>query len=193
MTEELAPWRTILQRALHRNRSNAFSRYFQIATIDIEGKPRNRTVVFRGFVDDSNSIKIVTDTRSEKFEHLQKNPHAEICWYFTKSREQFRLQGTVDLICVDDEANQQLRQQAWEKLSNNAQEQFYWAYPAKPVTDTFFTAKPFQESSSPIDNFCLLIFQPIQVDHLELKGDPQNRFIYSLNDDRTWSKGEVNP
>ena len=193
MTEYLAPWRTVLQRALHRNRSQVFSRYFQLATIDTEGKPSNRTVVFRGFVDGTNNLKIVTDTRSEKFTHLQHNPHVEICWYFTKTREQFRLQGTIDVITVENEVNQELRQQAWSKLSQNAQKQFFWGDPAEPLTEDSFDVSDFAESAPAIDNFCLLIFNPTRVDHLELRGDPQNRCIYSLNNDRSWSQQEVNP
>lgn len=42
-------WRTLLQAALHRNRSDAGVRYLQLATVDPWGHPRNRTVVFRGF------------------------------------------------------------------------------------------------------------------------------------------------
>ena len=34
-------------------------------------------------------------------EHLQKQPWAEVCWYFTESREQFRLGG--DLIIVGED------------------------------------------------------------------------------------------
>jgi len=94
----LAPWRTHLQRALHRNRSNIFSRYFQLATVSEEGYPTNRTVVFRGFLEKSNTIQIVTDIRSEKFKHLIVNPFVEICWYFSKTREQFRIRGKALLV-----------------------------------------------------------------------------------------------
>ncbi len=98
----LAPWRTYLEKALHKNRSQTFSRYFQLATVNNQGYPTNRTVVFRGFLTDSNSLKIITDIRSEKFAHLQNNPQAEICWYFAKTREQFRIRGKIDLITEVD-------------------------------------------------------------------------------------------
>ncbi|MEO1006929.1 MAG: pyridoxamine 5'-phosphate oxidase, partial [Cyanobacteria bacterium J06638_38] len=44
----LAPWRSLLSGAIHRNRSQPHSRYFQLATVTPEGYPANRTVVFRG-------------------------------------------------------------------------------------------------------------------------------------------------
>jgi pyridoxamine 5'-phosphate oxidase len=45
----LAPWRSALARALHRNRALVYARYFQLATVRADGRPANRTVVFRGF------------------------------------------------------------------------------------------------------------------------------------------------
>ncbi len=48
----LAPWRSLITRALHHNRSLAYSRYVQLATIKENGFPANRTVVFRGFLED---------------------------------------------------------------------------------------------------------------------------------------------
>uniref|UniRef100_UPI0030DDB7BF pyridoxamine 5'-phosphate oxidase family protein n=1 Tax=Cyanothece sp. BG0011 TaxID=2082950 RepID=UPI0030DDB7BF len=85
MTEVLAPWRPILSRALHRNRSLPNARYFQLATINRQGQPTNRTVVFRGFLDNSNQLQIITDSRSEKIHHIHHNSLSEICWYFPQN------------------------------------------------------------------------------------------------------------
>ncbi|MGK7884635.1 MAG: pyridoxamine 5'-phosphate oxidase, partial [Crocosphaera sp.] len=70
MTEKLSPWRSILARALHRNRSLPNSRYFQLATVNFEGKPTNRTLVFRGFLNQTNQLQIITDSRSEKINQI---------------------------------------------------------------------------------------------------------------------------
>jgi pyridoxamine 5'-phosphate oxidase len=56
----LAPWRSPLSRALHRDGSKPHSRYFQLATVQANGHPANRTVVFRGFLNDTNQLKIIT-------------------------------------------------------------------------------------------------------------------------------------
>ena len=78
----LAPWRSALSSAIHRNRSQS-SRYFQLATVTAEGYPANRTVVFRGFLDDrQNRLKIITDSRSAKIQDIEHQAVAEICWYF---------------------------------------------------------------------------------------------------------------
>jgi PPOX class probable FMN-dependent enzyme len=97
----LAPWRSLITRALHQNRSLVYSRYLQLATVRENGFPANRTVVFRGFLDDTNQLKFITDIRSEKAEQILKQSAAEVCWYFPNTREQFRISGELILISAD--------------------------------------------------------------------------------------------
>lgn len=195
MVENLAPWRSHLQRALHRNRSHLFSRYLQLATVNERGEPNNRTVVFRGFLEKSNQLQIVTDTRSEKFKDLQINPLGEICWYFAKTREQFRIKGAVKLITENEpeELLSKERIKAWQKLSNSGKEQFSWANPAETrKIDQSLKVVEFDEKI-PLNNFCLLLLNPQKVDHLELRGEPQNRYLYQLNQNNTWIIKSINP
>jgi pyridoxamine 5'-phosphate oxidase len=190
----LAPWRSPLARALHRNRSLVYARYFQLATVRVNGCPANRTVVFRGFLDDTNQLKMVTDARSEKADQIDHNPWSEACWYFPKTREQFRLLGLLTLV-REDCADAQLlkaRTRSWQELSDTAQVQFAWAQPGKPQDDTEFDP-PTPDPTRPLPHFCLLLLNPTHVDHLELKGNPQNRSTYCLNDEHSWSSQFVNP
>ncbi|MBE9113947.1 pyridoxamine 5'-phosphate oxidase family protein, partial [Nodosilinea sp. LEGE 07298] len=127
ITSALAPWRSPLARALHRNRSKPYSRYFQLATVTAEGRPANRTVVFRGFLPDTNSLTVVTDQRSAKVTDIAAHSWAEACWYFTETREQFRLAGPIQVVgAAADSALTEARQKAWDSLSDNARQQFYW-------------------------------------------------------------------
>lgn len=191
----LAPWRSFLSRALHHNRSLVYSRYLQLATIQADGRPRNRTVVFRGFEEDSNQLKFITDSRSEKIEQISQNPWAEACWYFPNSREQFRLLGC--LTCVgngdSDETLSQARQRTWESLSDAARLQFGWPSPKKERAEpsAFTPAAP--NPTQPLENFCLLLLDPVEVDHLQLRGEPQNRTLYRLQDSTDWLIEDVNP
>lgn len=191
----LAPWRSPLQRALHRNRSQSHSRYLQLATVTPELKPANRSIVFRGFLPDSNSIQIITDTRSQKFTHLQKQPWAEICWYFTKTREQFRLSGKVTLVTGEYPVLEltKARQNCWHNLSDVTKKQFFWPTPGQPVKNEQNHLDIDTTRIEPPANFCLLLLNPEKVDHLELKGEPQNRYLYQLNDDQTWLLKQINP
>jgi pyridoxamine 5'-phosphate oxidase len=191
-----APWRSPLARALHLNRSLPYARYLQLATVRLDGRPANRTVVFRGFLDNSDRLKFVSDTRSEKFAQIEAQPWAEACWYFPKTREQFRITGTLKAIASDspDPELQQARISSWQELSDSARLQFAWAHPGqlRAADDTFNPPAPSAEV--PLPHFCLLLLEPVQVDRLELRGDPQNRTIHTwLEGDRTWSTQAVNP
>ncbi|QLE55550.1 Npun_F5749 family FMN-dependent PPOX-type flavoprotein [Nostoc sp. TCL26-01] len=192
----LAPWRSAIAHALHRNRSLVYARYLQLATVKANGHPANRTVVFRGFLADTNQLKFVTDARSDKVDQIQQQPWAEACWYFPKTREQFRLTGHLNLVTSDESQPhlQPARIAMWQELSDSARLQFAWPHPGKQrdTAPAAFT-HPAPDSLQPVSNFCLLLLDPIQVDHLELRGEPQNRSIYQLDENQQWFCREVNP
>ena len=193
----LAPWRSPLKSAIHRNRSKPHSRYFQLATVNPEGLPRNRTVVFRGFLDndEQNRFKIITDARSAKIGEIQHQAIAEICWYFTKTREQFRIAGELYLVTNKETDNNLLkaRTNTWQNLSDSARSQFAWPTPAQAAADdSAFAVEP-PDPHSPLENFCLLLLTPQKIDHLQLKGNPQQRCLYIHQQDNTWTTQAVNP
>lgn len=192
----VAPWRSLLAAALHRNRSLVYARYLQLATVRANNRPANRTVVFRGFLEDTNQLKFITDARSEKIDQIQQQPWAEACWYFPNTREQFRISGCLTLVGCDnyDPVLHKARITTWQELSDAARLQFAWADPGKPrVKDPAAFDPPAPDATQPLANFCLLLLDPVQVDHLELKGDPQNRYLYCLNEQQQWSSQEINP
>lgn len=213
-TTVLAPWREPLARALHRNRALAYARYGQLATVGLNGRPANRTVVFRGFRAGGNGLLFVCDRRSQKLPELQRSPWAELCWYFPKTREQFRLGGRVAIAGAGvvgtggGALGEGDRQTAWQSLSDAARESFYWPTPGAARSDpaVFFNLVP--DPEVPPDSFVLLVLEPDQVDHLELRGEPQNRWQYRYSPDPSdsdpsdlasdsdrshWSKRAINP
>jgi PPOX class probable FMN-dependent enzyme len=190
----LAPWQSPLSRALHRNRSLVYARYLQLATVRADGRPANRTLVFRGFLDETNQLKFVTDSRSEKAGQIQHQAWGEICWYFPITREQFRLSGQLTLVGQhSDETLSKARQTAWHELSDAARLQFAWAHPGKPRSEEDSFSPPPPDPAFPLPDFCLLLLEPEQVDHLELRGDPQNRYAYVRDENQRWSTQSVNP
>jgi pyridoxamine 5'-phosphate oxidase len=188
----LAPWRSPLSRALHRNRALANARYVQLATVRPDGRPANRTLVFRGFLD--SALKFVTDRRSEKPGQIQHQPWGEICWYFPKTREQFRLLGELTVVTEEypDPELLKARRMLWHDLSEGGRSQFAWAHPgqSRDAEDSF--TQPAPDPLNPLPQFCLLLLEPTQVDHLELRGDPQNRYLY-VKDGEEWLTQSVNP
>ena len=189
----LPPWRLSLAGALHRNRSLVYSRYLQLATVRLDNRPANRTVVFRGFLEPTNQLKFITDSRSQKIEQIHHNNWAEACWYFPNTREQFRLLGQLTLISETDTLLKTARQATWHDLSDAAKSQFYWPESRQPKSDSTAFLPPEMISREPPSNFYLLLLEPQEVDHLELKGEPQNRTIYSYNSEQGWLQESVNP
>ncbi|MEM6451567.1 MAG: Npun_F5749 family FMN-dependent PPOX-type flavoprotein [Cyanobacteria bacterium P01_D01_bin.105] len=205
--EALAPWRVFLSRALHRNRAVPFSRYLQLATLRANGRPANRTVVFRGFLNQTNHLMFISDLRSEKTLQIQQNPNAEACWYFTKTREQFRLSGQLTLVTAHDEDDEHktpsplqiARQQIWQNISDNARIQFAWPQPKTgrentPANAFHPTPPDAPDELTPPETFTLVLLSPDYIDHLELRGNPQNRHIYQKGSGtQEWNISNVNP
>ncbi len=195
----LPPWRSIISGALHRNRSLPASRYLQLATVDHRGRPANRTVVFRGWRDPESQLQFVTDGRSalreaagtSKAEEIANNPWAEVCWYFTKTREQFRIAGKLQLIDAQSVECQPERQAAWTQMSDAGKVQFYWPLPGDMRTKDEEFREP-ELTLEPATDFCLLLLSPVMVDRLELRGNPQSRSRYCLLGDE-WSIEFTNP
>lgn len=190
----LAPWRSPLTRALDHN-PQPLARYLQLATVRANGRPANRTVVFRGFLEDTDQLKFAIDARSQKVDQIALQLWAEACWYFPETREQFRITGSLTLVQADypDSALQQARQSTWQELSNAARLQFAWPHPGKPRADAAAFEPPPPNAVEPLPHFCLLLLLPVQVDHLELRGEPQNRWLYDRNSEQAWSTQAINP
>lgn len=195
MSDSISSWRSRLAGALHRHRNLPHSRYLQLATVRPDGRPANRTVVFRGFLEGSDRLQIVTDARSEKWAQIRENPWGEGCWYFPKTREQFRLSGQLTLVdaACGDVSLQLKRQEAWTKLSDAARTGFALPPPGQPRAEALAFDVPVPHGIEPLPQFCLLLLDPDWVDLLQLRSEPQNRWIYRRQRDLTWSVSWVNP
>ncbi|ODV93766.1 hypothetical protein PACTADRAFT_51521 [Pachysolen tannophilus NRRL Y-2460] len=80
--------------------------HFSFATVDSHGSPHVRTVVFRSFLFDNSKTNVLTfctDKRMKKYKELYENCKFEACFYFSKSKKQFRFSGIAKII---DEENQ---------------------------------------------------------------------------------------
>eukprot|EP00850_Spirogloea_muscicola_P009082 SM000050S17007 [mRNA] locus=s50:300956:302927:- [translate_table: standard] len=190
----VAPWQALLNEAMEANSAVKHSKYSQLATVRHDGKPANRTVVFRGYADGSERLQFTVDIRSQKVEEIQENCWVELCWYFTESWEQFRLLGQLELVGPShpDAAKLNLREQAWKESSSKSLAQFAGPQPKDPRADDDAFVKEIDSSTDPLDTFGLLMLQPIQVDYLYLKKN--QRLLFQKEDiDGQWSQQDVNP
>jgi pyridoxamine 5'-phosphate oxidase len=180
-------WLERLKIAVKKNRGDAHNRYLQLATIGVDGNPRVRMVVFRGFSDADASLFIVTDARSTKIGELTLSSSVEASWYFTKTREQYRFTCNAVLYTpMNDPASH--RGRLWSALSEPAQLQFFWRSPGLPVGEGDTLDR---RGDDPPDNFVAVELLPRRVDHLVL-GKTQSRTI-SERFNEAWSDTPVNP
>ena len=87
-------WKENIKRSIGKSRKVRGGNYVQIATVDANNNPRNRTVVFRGWLPLNNgkeAMKMITDSRSEKVKHIQLNNKCEmVCRkYYTRHNYQY--------------------------------------------------------------------------------------------------------
>jgi PPOX class probable FMN-dependent enzyme len=193
MPEDL--WRPSLDLALHRNQQSPLARFVQLATIRKNDRPAVRTVVFRGFLNDTHKLTFATDVRSVKSSEIEHNPWAEACWYFHLTREQFRLGGTLSLVrsADQDAALRQARVSVWREMSDESRITYTWPDPSRPREQlTPFPTLP-PDPEQPLEHFGLLVLEVREVDHLELQGNPQHRWKYVRDAHGRWSGIEINP
>lgn len=182
-------WRMSLTKSLHKTRSTPESRYFQLATADKAGVPYCRTVVYRGLTDD-NMLIVISDTRSEKYTQLVEQPQAHGCWYFAKTREQYRFTMTASVLTATE--NSTLITEQWARLSDAGKKQFLWGEPRTPRND----GAPLQvegDYAAVPAHFCVLMFAVEKVDYLNLRGTPQYRELHYKNEQGNWLSQSVIP
>ncbi|KAL5540041.1 hypothetical protein UlMin_021744 [Ulmus minor] len=194
----ITPWKKLLLDALEANAHIKHSSFFQLATVGFNGRPSNRTVVFRGFQENSEKIIINTDCRTRKIEELKHCPFAEICWYFTDSWEQFRINGMIDIIdgSNPDPGKLQQREKSWFASSLKSRLQYLGPNPGLPNLSEEPPKEIFLDSSrGPVDAFCLLVLDPDQVDYLNLKSNQRLSFTSTqiVNGEKSWTSERINP
>jgi PPOX class probable FMN-dependent enzyme len=183
MDKHTPSWKQRLSRSLHVSRSKPESRYFQLATVSAWG-PQIRTVVFRGFGASDDQLCFITDTRSQKYAEIQENPRVSVCWYFAKSREQYRFSGEVSVANYETE----VAKNAWRDLSSNGKQQFLWGEPKTEFLGSRTHKINISEENTELKDipvhFCCMAIHVQTLDYLNLKmeyqGLPQSRELYQL-------------
>ena len=198
-------WRAAVLTAIKKNDKHMpYAKYLQLATVKKDGRPANRSVVFRGFLGESSKVTVVTDLRSSKIKEIEKNAAGEFAWYFPESREQFRIAGDLTVVTKDEESQtlQKDRTDAWGKMSPNGRAQFLWPTPGFPqmenVEKKSQAKQTFEvddalinDAKNAADNFCLVVMDVDEVDHLSLRSN--RRYVHVRDEKGEWGVTEVNP
>jgi len=160
-----------------------------------------------------------TDSRSAKMDEILNNNRGEINWYFATTRDQLRLKGYIHLIpstqysryqaCMDQipERIKQLdleseRRFNWNsKMSPGLRASFTWNQPGTPrhSTEPFTGVKTLDNPQQPeyqvgLDNFVLVLFEPVSVDLVRLGTNPPfSRIQWNKSADACWTQQIVWP
>jgi pyridoxamine 5'-phosphate oxidase len=212
-------WRSLLEVSSNKSRKTRGSNYVQLATFDPEAnQPKCRTVVFRGFqklppdhkyaseLDGKSCVmKMITDIRSHKVKQVEasEDSAAEMVWWFSKTSEQYRVQGKLLFVGGGnflDDGDRELaiaRKEIWGNMSDSAREGFFDEHtPGEPYSGDKKTDLPSGGRDTdgnllpPPDNFLLMLLIPNEVDYLRLTN--MYRQADRLGEDR-WSFERVNP
>lgn len=170
----------------HISSTDPTTKYAQLATLTAEGRPSVRTVVIRQV--SATDLKICTDMRSHKIEGLRRCEWAELCWYFTQPRIQFRITGTVHIADMEEDGRRYL----WDKLSSNAKTSFFAPAPGTAKEDTTEKLEERFDFNEIPDSFALLLFTPTKVDLVNLRKSERRIWEYRDNSEK-WSETDVYP
>lgn len=198
-------WLERIEISIAKSRKIKGGNYVQIATVDENGLPHCRTVVFRGFLKglqkpnglSTLALKMITDMRSEKVTQISSFPACEMVWWFSQSSEQFRISGTLQIISEnsDSEELKTERKQLWGNLSDPGREQFYWYNPG----DSFHSVPAVPTGGrdtegkvlSPPSTFALLLLHPTSVKYLRLSDNLA--LLEEVSSQGDWLTKRVNP
>ena len=187
MTEAETPvWLHQLKRAIRGNRRDAHNRYVQFATLGLDGKPRVRMFVVRGYALSEAAFFIITDARSEKVEELAQCPDVEVSWYVTQTRGQFRRQCSAVTHSHGTDADLH-RDPLWKGLSDATKAQLFWPEPGLPSGE----GQSLEIMMHPPETFTVIECSPQRVDHLVL-AKIQRRTLFDLTASG-WTEVSVNP
>ncbi|CAK9000302.1 Transmembrane protein 87B [Durusdinium trenchii] len=157
------------------------------------------------------ALMVITNANAEKMRCIaaDRPAFAEVCWWFTKSREQYRIAGQLQAVTTneEDEVLRDLRVRAWKNLSDKAREQFFW-----PVPRTRLPPDPEVQFESlcgeipqggrdkdkdgkilpPPDSFVLLLLWPDQCKYLDLGSNWAQEDVWDQSA-QTWTTKRVAP
>ena len=174
-------WRQRLKASQSKEGNLASNRWIQLANVSENNQPRVRTVVFRGWLDNSTML-IYTDKRSEKYEDLKNNDNIEVLWLFFRTKSQYRFKGRISELKDNDKY--------WDNLFNRSKDQWFWPSPGKVIDQKNDISLIDNKLAKP-NNFSVLKIKINEVDLLKLEKPLHKRYIWKKID--KWKCIEVNP
>lgn len=182
-------WISRLEKSLQQTRGIPESRYFQMATCNDQSLPQVRTLVLRELDNENQFLYAYSDLRTEKIAEIRLRSDCALCWYFAATREQYRITCKAKIITLDSEPERLYA--CWQSMSDHGKKQYFWGQPKTPLEDKQLLNNA-GVSTKPPAHFCLIAFDPSEVDYLALKSSPHQR-VLSIKDKKGWISRAVVP
>lgn len=181
---DIPEWRRLIQSALADEENVHTATYCQLATVDLFGHPRVRTMVWRGFDELDHALLMCTDAQSSKCDQLSNDDKAEIAWYLTDARQEFRFSGFMQCLNAKNDEHR-LRSLVWSQLSDKAKTSFLDNLIANKLidrndNDAAVLASNVAHLNVP-DEFTVLKFHPKSVTRLDLRSEPHAHHSWQLD------------
>lgn|GEM_PF-135450 len=160
-------------------------RYPVLSTVSADNWPEARILVLRDAIKSTSRLIFYTDSRSPKVEQIRKNRHAILVFYNNKKKVQLRIKGLVNTLQSS---------QKHQNYFNNIVQTELKDYRSTQPPGTVKTSEEISYLSKEVakDNFCVIEFEAIDIDYLQLSRDEHKRINFKYEKDR-WVSEEIVP
>lgn len=141
-----------------------------LATVGLDGRPRARTVVLRGFDVAARALRVHTDVRSDKVAEVREDPRVSFAFYDVGARLQVRVEARASVHIGDETAAA-----AWARSSPMARA----CYAGDEVPGALLLAPPAERPAGEGDFalFCVLLCRFESLDILSLRATGHRRVL----------------
>lgn len=161
------------------NRKHPFHLCFLSTINNLTGFPDSRTVVLRKIDRDSFTLRVHTDSRSEKIHHIKSCQNTHLLFYNQKAKLQVRIRSIGKE--VEDE---QLKKEVWSQAQEISQRCYYVPHSPSTEINTPFLNSEIDSTDQNLGFkvFSILEFKPFELDILELNYEGHLRASLKVND-----------
>ncbi|SMO70908.1 Pyridoxamine 5'-phosphate oxidase [Gracilimonas mengyeensis] len=176
-----AAWKKVLQQVQTANEDPGHSfRYMDLATVDAENQPVQRTVVLRDF-DGKKTFSIFTDARSRKVKHIQGNDQVSLLFYDDDTKLQLSVQGKATLL-----TNGEKWERYWKEAGSKSPHSYTSAKAPGAIIDEPEDAYEWLQEEN--KHFCVVRIQAYKMTFLQLDGKRHLRGVQEFVEGQTNSR-----
>lgn len=160
-----------------------------LATCTADGKPHNRMVLIKDI--SAKGFKFHTNAESTKGQDLSENPFASLCFYWKSLRKQIRIEGPVEQINEEESDEYFITRPTERQIGAWASQQ---SRPYETRADMEAEIEKYTDQFADTDNIPRPPYWkgyrvvPEKIEFwIAHKDRLHTRFVYTKNDDGTWS------